>query len=119
MKKYKEIFKLKKMLEEANIPFDWVENWGWDKKTLEELRNIAPDLIERYQICYPVFDCDYRILSAIQGFGTYGANQDLIEIMGLLSHEEEKHNDVIGYLTAKDVFNRIKNHWDKKGIRIL
>ena len=49
--KYKEIFKLKKMLEDANIPFDWIEGWGYGTEEQNLLSIIAPDLIDRYQIC--------------------------------------------------------------------
>ena len=118
MKKYKEIFKLKKMLEDEHIPFNWIENWGYDGTELEVARRVAPDLTERYQICYPVFASEGRVLSAVQGFGTYGAEDDLIEIMGLLTPEEKKHDVVAGYLTAEDVFERIKNHYKKGGIRM-
>lgn len=51
--KYKEIHKLKKMLEDADIPFDWIEGWGYGEKESKRLREIAPDLMKRYQICYP------------------------------------------------------------------
>ena len=84
-KKYKEIHKLKKMLEDADIPFDWIEGWGYDEKETEKLRKIAPDLMDRYQICYPQGSfkrCDDRWISVIEGFGTYGAKQDKLKIMG-------------------------------------
>ena len=116
-RKYNEMFKLKKMLEDADIPFVWIENWGYNEDRLKEMEQIAPDLVERYQICYPVFgdkNTD-RVLSAIQGFGTYGAEQDLIEIMGLLTPEEAKHDCVVGYLTAENVFKRIQTHYNKEG----
>ena len=65
-KKYKEIFKLKKMLEDAGIPFSWNEGWGYDEEKLKELRKVAPDLVEHYQICYPVFCikqiCHFHVL---------------------------------------------------------
>ena len=38
-KKYKEIFKLKKMLEDEGIPFSWNEGWGYDKEKLEAIQN--------------------------------------------------------------------------------
>ena len=111
-RKYNEIFKLKKMLEKAHIPFEWQENWGYDEGTLTEMRRITPDLVERYQICYPCFG-EGRKLSAIQGFGTYGAEHDLIEIMGLLTPEEEESGDeVVGHLTAENVFERIKKDYE-------
>lgn len=104
-KKYKEIFKLKKMLEDADIPFYWQE--------------ISLGLVERYQICYPCFAEKLRVLSAIEGFSTYGAQNDLIEIRGLLE-SGEGDGMVAGYLTAENVFNRIKKHYNKKeGVFIM
>ena len=73
--KYKEIFKLKKMLEDANIPFDWIEGWGYGTEEQNLLSIIAPDLIDRYQICYPegsFYNDEERWISVIEGFGTYG-----------------------------------------------
>lgn len=72
--KYKEIFKLKKMLEDAGIPFDWMEGWGYDDAKTKLLKKIAPDLMERYQICYPKGSLHHdtnRWISVIEGFGTY------------------------------------------------
>ena len=112
MSKYKEIFKLKKMLEDANIPFDWIENRGYGKERIEKLKQISPKMAEHYQICYPSYK--KRVLSAIEGFSTYGEVNDLIEIMGLLTPEEEKDDEVVGWLTAEDVFNRIKKHYEKE-----
>ncbi len=116
--KYKEIFKLKKMLEEAGIPFSWNEGWGYGKEREEELRKVAPDLVEHYQICYPVFDPEHRWISVIEGFGTFGAEQDRLEIMGgFTPWEQFKYDDlVMGHLTAKNVFKRIKNHWEDNHI---
>ena len=116
-KKYKEIFKLKKMLEDAEIPFSWIENWDYDEEKLKNFKKIAPDLIEHYQICYPVFDPDHRWISVIEGFGTYGAEQDKLEIMGGFTPWEMYEQDlnegsVMGYLTANNVFNRIKKNWE-------
>jgi len=129
---YKEIHKLKKMLEDADIPFDWIEGWGYGAEERKLLSVIAPDLIDRYQICYPEgsFNNDEkRWISVIEGFGTYGSEQDKLEIMGGLTPMEryesireninigEVHTTVKGGLTARNVFNRIKNKWeeDKNG----
>ena len=116
--KYKEIFKLKEMLEKENIPFDWTEGWGYSKEKLEEIKTIAPDLWEHYQLCYPSFDVDTRVVSVIQGFGTYGAEDDLLEIMGLLE-PEEGDGCVAGFLTAEEVFNRIKKHFNNRKDRSI
>ena len=118
-KKYKEIFKLKKMLEDAGIPFSWNEGWGYDEDKLKELKKVAPDLVEHYQICYPVFDSEHRWISVIEGFGTFGAEKDRLEIMGgFTPWEKYEYGDepVIGGLTARNVYQRIKNHWEEHKI---
>lgn len=103
-KKHTEIFKLKELLEDAHIPFEFTDegfDWG------------DGNAFEKYHIEYP---CSYkesqdRVCSVIQGWGTYGAEDNLLEIMGLLTPEEEKNNCVCGWLTAQDVFERIQNHY--------
>lgn len=113
MKKYKEIFKLKRMLEKEGIPFDWIPNWGYDTESLEKIKKINPDVVEHYQICYPSNGKD-RWISVIGGFGVYGEEQDRLEIMGGLTPWERftEDSEVIGHLTAHNVFNRIKKHYE-------
>ena len=97
--KYTEIFKLKSMLEESNIPFEFnIREFGLDKL---------------YQICYPK-DGYRRKCSVIQGNGTYGGEEDLLEIMGLLTDVEEENDSVLGYLTVENVFDRIEKDFFKK-----
>lgn len=84
--KYKEIFRLKKMLEDAGIPFDFYE-----RDT--EVRAIIPEW-EHWHINYP--SKKGCIISAIEGTGTYGAEDDKLEIMGGLTEEEAKHDTVEG-----------------------
>lgn len=112
--KYKEIFKLKEMLEDAGIPFDFKEHFGLP----EEIVKAFPDICEHYQILYPS-ESD-RYISVIEGFGTYGAERDLLEIMGGLTPEEIEANqdDVVGGLTAENVFDRIKNHYKKGDMKM-
>lgn len=38
---------------------------------------------------------------------SYGGEEGLLEIMGLLTEEEAEYDDVVGYLTADNVFARI------------
>ena len=105
-----EIHKLHDMLTEAGIEHEFRDrtpdfnherfkklgiNWGW-----------------QVIVYYPDGE---RMISAIEGYGTYGyggwlddSNDDLIEIMGLLTPEEQEYDSVVGYLTAEDVFQRIK-----------
>ena len=46
----------------------------------------------------------------------YGSEEGLLEIQGLMTDEEiEKSGSyVLGYLTAENVFERIKNHYEGK-----
>ena len=109
----KEIFKLKRMLEKADIPFEFIEGFGYDPS----LKISYPDIMEHYQICYPSRK-DMKI-SVIEGFGTHGREQDRLEILGgFTPWEQFKHgNSPIGFLTAKNVFKRIKKDWDETSDR--
>lgn len=90
---YTEIFRLKTMLEKAKIPFDFTDRGScdWAHYHIE-----VPKMGER------------RIVSVIQGSRSYGGDENLLEIMGLLTEEERKDDSVCGHLTAEDVFERIK-----------
>lgn len=92
--KYQEILKLHVMLLDKDVPHDIRRDCdGW-------------------HINYPCMGID-RVLSAVEFRGTYGAEKDLIEIMGLLTPEELLMDSVKGYLTAENVFNRIKEHYEE------
>ena len=95
---YKEIFKLKEKLEEANIPF-----------VLKEHK----DYRQGYQILYPEAG-EKRVCSVIEHRFSYGHENDLLEIAGLVTGEEETYDSVVGFLTAENVFLRIKKHWEEK-----
>jgi hypothetical protein len=87
-KRFKEILRLKSMLDEANIPYECrCANSG-------------------YIIHYPEWEHCY--CSAIEHMYSYGCKEDLIEIMGLLTDSEKETDSVVGFLTADDVFSRIK-----------
>lgn len=96
--KYKEIFRLAKMLKDAKIPFDFYEMTPKAKKFIPEW--------EHYHINYPSQD-DWTI-SVIEGFGSYGEQDDKLELMGGLTPDELEENDVIGWLTAEEAFERIE-----------
>ena len=93
-KNYKEILKLKGMLEEAKIPFYFRDNH-----------------FDGYQICYPNKG-EERVCSVVEFEGSYGSHSDLLEIMGLLTKTESIDDEVVGYLTAENVFERIKKHYE-------
>lgn len=90
---YKEILRLDSMLTDAGIPHKLETSYdGWI-------------------LFYP--DRENVVLDAIEKFNSYGHECDTVEIMGLLTPEESKYNEVVGYLTAEDVFERIKKHYDE------
>ena len=107
-----EIERLHKMLTDAGIEHEWVDrtppSWGRISKGLEHI-------VWGWQIIVYKEDGE-RLISAIEGYGSYGYGSgfdwdnpsDLIEIMGLLTPEEKEHNSVAGWLTAEEVFRRIK-----------
>lgn len=90
-----EIHMLNDMLTEAGIPHTFEPDWGG------------------YHLCYPE-SWPGTVCSAILHRSSYGAHQGLIEIMGLLTPEEEENDSVAGYLTAEDVFGRIEKHWKEQ-----
>ena len=82
------------MLEKAAIPFDFSELHGG------------------FHIVYPC--SDGVVCSAIEHDFSYGCRKDLLEIRGLMTEKEiqdEDDDDVLGFLTAQDVFNRIEKHY--------
>lgn len=92
---YKEIFKLRDMLDNANIPYIFENGF-----------------LNGGALVYP--DRENCVCSAIEHDGSYGRQADKIEIMGLLTDEEGKYDDVVGWLTAEDVFERIKTHYESR-----
>lgn len=116
---YKEIFRLKKMLEEANIPFKFTDDLFNTKSIHIELRQQIQDAILRQQIQdaikdqYPAYSIQIikngKVLcDAVEHTLSYGNKEDLLEIMGGLTEEEQENDSVLGYLTAKEVFKRFK-----------
>ena len=93
------------MLENENIPFEFMDR---------SIKEITIRYIS-FQICYPCYNSKNQkidgggdfICSVIQS----GAKADRLEIMGLLTSEEEELDCVVGGLTAEEVFSRIKNHF--------
>jgi len=98
---YKEIFKLKVMLDKANIPYEFYDRSIF----LPEYEHVD------YQIVVYKKNSDERLISVVQGFATYGNEKDLLEIMGCLTKKEYEVDTVLGWLTAKEVFKRIKKNY--------
>ena len=92
---YKEIFVLKEGLEEAGIPFSFLEK------------------DDGFQIMYP--DSENCICSVSENAESYGSDSDLLEIEGLLSEEERINSDnKVGWIKADEVFERIVNDFDSE-----
>ena len=114
---YKEIFRIKKMLEEANIPFEFTDDLFHIKDIV--LKDTASNIIyfRRYYPSYQIIIYkngakEERICDVIQHCGSYGNRQDLLEIMGGLTEEEQGNDSVLGYLTAEEVFKRFKQCYE-------
>ena len=88
---YQEIRKLMRMLSDYDIPYS------------------ALDMFDGINIQYP--GDDTFVCSVIEHAFSYGGQSDLLEIMGLLTEEERKHDSVKGWMTAKEVFERIYTHY--------
>ena len=91
-----EILTLDDMLTGAEIPHTFEPEWGG------------------YHLCYPDSELDARVCSVILHRSSFGREAGLLEIMGLLTPDEEEHDSVCGWLTAEDVFDRIEKHWKEK-----
>ena len=100
---YKEIFRLKEMLEEANIPFKW------------KITNFKPS--DGYQIIIYSKDGITKLCDCIEHFGSYGNEEDKLEIMSGLTEEESENDSVLGWLTAEEVFKRFKYCYENKLFR--
>lgn len=113
---YKEISRLKKMLEEANIPFEFTDDLYHVK---DKVSRGGLDYI-MFNSFYPAYQIkiykngakEERICDVIQHYGSYGNQQDLLEIMGGLTEEEQENDSVLGYLTAEEVFKRFKQCYE-------
>lgn len=88
---YIEILNLKDKLEENGIPFEFRM------------------LYDGFQILYP--NKNDKICSVIQHKFSYGGTDDELEIMGLLTDEELTHDEVVGFLSCNEVFQRINSHY--------
>lgn len=102
--KYTEALKLKDLLDKNNIPYQYkINNIGIGTFGIGERHHIqVPNSGEK------------RIISIVQGEGTYGSENNLLEIMGLLTKEEKQKDNVVGCLSAENVLQRILKYYNKK-----
>lgn len=82
----------------AGIPFEVTKHWADD----------SPQVWYPKKGCGNV--CDVICFTYGDG-GSYGHERGLLEMMGLLTKEEEECDSVVGWLTANEVFARIFAHW--------
>ena len=104
--KYTEIFKLKVMLDKGNIPYEFLDRSFIDYR--EHTLQYPFYQIIVYEPNQENIEEPIRLISVIQGYGTYGEAEDLLEIQGCLTSRELKYDSVLGCLSAKEVFKRIK-----------
>ena len=108
--RYTEILKLKEMLEEAGIPFTFTDDFFNVKAKID---TGTPAVKVFYSHQYPAYQIRLGDLAdVIEHCGSYGNEQDLLEIMGGLTDEEMEYDSVLGYLTAEEVFKRFKYCWE-------
>lgn len=103
--KYTEILKLKEMLEEANIPFTFTDDYFDAKEWIKTDRSWKP-FYPAYQIRLGDF------ADVVEHLCSFGNEDDLLELMDGLTEEEMEHGRVLGYLTAEEVFKRFKYCWE-------
>ncbi len=111
-KRLRELDKLESYLKEHKIPYERIDKPGYGEVDLGMIRYYGPfSMGERHQLCVPHQGegCEW---DAICHWGSYGSDEGLLEIMGSIVRSDAG-DTVEGYLTAKDVIKRIKEH-DRK-----
>ena len=86
-------------------------------EALEIPHTVEIDMFDCPQVFYPARRG--RIMDAICNDMSYGHDEGLLEIMGLLTPGEEEEDEVIGFLTAEDVLERILRHRREEVERIF
>jgi len=94
-----EMVKLEAMLDEAGIPYD--------------VNALGDKYLTYPSVTYP--NETPIVCSVILTPFSYGHEEGLLEIDGLLTDEEKENDDVAGWLTAAEVFRRIKFHYGFHG----
>lgn len=87
-KRYKEILKLDALLTE------------------EKVNHILGRFIDGWIVIVYTPDGENRLCDAVEHFGSYGQEEDKLEIMGALTESELKDGPVLGCLTAKECAKR-------------
>lgn len=94
-----ELDKLEQYLKEKEIPYERIDQKG-----------VGSYVLDRHQII--VYDCygitGHRLWDAICHWGSYGYEEGLLEVMGDAVVRESDGDSVCGFLTAKDVIDRLE-----------
>lgn len=98
--------RLEQMLKEAGIPYEREDRESIPRE--EVIRRGYDHFYDRHEIFYP--DKARHISDVVCFHGTYGWEDGLLEQMGLLPDCEDT---VQGYLTAEEVFERWKKHYEE------
>ena len=98
----KKIYKLKAMLEEAEIPFEFEE--------LVNLINGTP----KNEIGYPNRDTQTMRCCVYQNEWSKGGWEDKLEMMGMLVPKDNPEGLTIGNLSAEEAFAIIKQDFEEK-----
>lgn len=101
---YKEIIKLHEMLENEKIPHTFKPWMGGYIIRYFGHKELPNDNNYGYQ--------EGVVCSIIEHNISYGHEEDLLEIEGLTKKGDRMSSGVAGYLTAKEVFNRIKENYE-------
>ena len=108
--RYTEILKLKEMLEEANIPFTFTDDF-FNVKVKIDTGTPVDKVFYSHQ--YPAYQIRLgNLADVIEHCYSIGCLKDKLEIMGGLTEEEMDYDSVLGYLTAEEVFKRFKYCWE-------
>lgn len=97
-----ELDKLEELLKAEGIQYERIDEFPYITPL-----NSKPGYGERHQICVPSRQA--KEWDAICQYGSYGFEGGLLEIMGdcLLTYEELQCDNVLGYMTAEEVMNRV------------
>jgi len=106
-----ELSKLEKWLKENNIKYQRRETPPFPKEYNPFIDD--EDFGARHQLWIADNNGEY-LWDAICQYGSYGYEEGLLEIMGVIVDEEKAGDSVEGYLTADEVIERV-NAWLRKG----
>ena len=98
--KYREIFKLMNLLDKNKIKYEFYDRCQAD------VYGKGKHFIH-FQIIINQKNKKERAFSIIEGFGTYGEEEDKLEIM---NYFDNSMDNVLGYLSAKEVLSIIKKY---------